>query len=114
MEDKPINGRSGWSILMASVIASMMGSGSGVYAYMQSIGPQQLQSIARPDPATGSDLRRLKEDVQRHKDQHPDAVNLFERRITRLEAQIEQLTATADEIKRDQKTILLELYKARQ
>ena len=54
------------------------------------------QSIARPDPFTGTQAASLKAEIMglreiltRHLDSHPDEVNKFDRRITYLEAQTE-------------------------
>jgi hypothetical protein len=86
--EKPISGTK-WSVLTASIIASMMGSGGGGYAYMQSIGPQQLQTIARPDPATGTQLRSIEGRLKYHLENHPDMIHSFDRRITRLETKLD-------------------------
>ncbi len=85
MAEKPINGSRGWTILVGSVVASLMGSGSGVYVYMQNIGPANLQAMARPDPATGTEMRAVDQKLSYHLENHPDVINHFDRRITRIE-----------------------------
>lgn len=93
MPEKPINGTRGWSILAASIVASLAGSGSGVFIYMQNLGADQIQQIARPDPATGTELRNLAQDLDYHIHNHPDIVNNFDRRITRIEVMLERIEA---------------------
>ena len=76
------------------VIAAVLGSGSGMGGtvfYLNNIAASDLQRIARPDPATGTELRALSRDMQYHFKNHPDVVNRFDRRISRLEAQTEML-----------------------
>lgn len=100
-EQKSINGSKGWSLLLASVAASMMGSGSGVYVYMKNIGPHQLQQVARPDPATGTEMRRLETAMRHHLENHPDIVNRFDRRITRIEVQLENIDSKLDRLTKE-------------
>ncbi|NNF66363.1 MAG: hypothetical protein HKM98_02525 [Gammaproteobacteria bacterium] len=76
----------------ALAVAAMLGSGSGMggtVLYLNNIAPADLQRIARPDPATGTQLRALQREMEYHFKNHPDIVNRFDRRLTRLEAQIE-------------------------
>ncbi len=87
--EKPINGTRGWTILFSSIIASLMGSGSGVYVYMHQLGEREIQRIARPDPATGTELNRLHQELRSHLLNHPDIINQFDRRITRIETLLE-------------------------
>ena len=100
MTEKPINGTRGWSVLVVSVLASLTGSGSGVYVYMKNIGPDQLQTMARPDPATGTEMRILEKRVTYHLENHPDMVNFFDRRITRMETQLEIINEKLDRLQR--------------
>ena len=87
----PINGTKGWSALAGTLLAGVLGSGSGVFVYMKNFTPDQLQQIARPDPATGTQLRRLEAQLRHHFDNHPDIVNSFDRRLTRIETKLELL-----------------------
>ena len=90
-EIKPINGTKGWGVLITSIIISFFGSGGGVFFYMQNLGADQLQQIARPDPATGTELRAIKNELHYHLQNHPDIVNRFDRRLTRLETKVDIL-----------------------
>ena len=95
-----LNGNRNWIILLSTILAAGTGSGGGVYAYMKNIGPAQLQTMARPDPATGSEVKRIQNDLQNHLGNHPDTVNKFDRRITRLETKIESVIQNQLEILR--------------
>lgn len=97
-DDKAINGSRGWTILLSTVLAGTIGSGGGVFIYMQNLGADQLQQMARPDPATGSELRQIRKNLQRHLDNHPDIVNQFDRRITRLEIRLETIIKNQNRI----------------
>lgn len=90
------NGPRPWLILASSIIASLAGSGGGVAVYLHNVGEQQIQRIARPDPATGSDLAQLRIELRRHLDSHPDAVGDFNARITRLETKLDFLISRMD------------------
>jgi len=62
-----------------------------------------LQEIVRHDPAYGSEMRavelrlanlqqqvaQLTVAINKHTESHPDKINQFDRRITRLETQVE-------------------------
>lgn len=85
------SGPRAWVILASSIVASMAGSGGGVAVYLHNVGEQQIQRIARPDPATGSDLAQLRQELYRHLNSHPDAVQDFNARITRLETKLDFL-----------------------
>jgi len=63
----------------------------GSLVYMNNIAPAELQRIARPDPATGTQFKALQREVEYHFRNHPDIVNRFDRRLTRIEAQLELL-----------------------
>ena len=95
-EQKPINGTKGWTVLLSAIVSAMAGSGGGVYIYMRSVTPQQMQALARPDPATGTELKALERRVDRHLDNHPDQANMFDRRITTLEAEVRALERRMD------------------
>ena len=76
------------------VIAAVLGSGSGMGGtvfYLNNISADDLQRIARPDPATGTQLKALQREIKYHLQNHPDVVNRFDRRLSRLEAQTEIL-----------------------
>ena len=68
-------------------LTTALGSGSGMggtVLYLDKIAPEQINS---------SDVKQLARDMQYHLRNHPDTVNQFDRRLTRLEAQIEILQA---------------------
>lgn len=76
------------------ILATLLGSGSGMggtVLYLNKIAPDELLRIARPDPATGTELRAIQRELQYHLHNHPDVINRFDRRISRLEAQVELL-----------------------
>ena len=76
------------------ILAALLGSGSGLGGtmfYLKSISAQDLEEIARPDPATGTQLKGLQREIDYHLANHPDVMNQFERRISRMEAQFEIL-----------------------
>ena len=85
-------------MLIAAVLASLSGSGSGVYLYMKNIGPGQLQTMARPDPATGTEMRRLDSKVDYHLQNHPDVTNRFDGRLIKLEVKLEILEDKMDQL----------------
>ena len=89
IKEKPINGKSGWILLVSSILAAMSGTGGGIYFYMHNVGAEQLQAMARPDPATGTQLRNLEEILKHHMNNHPDAVHSFDSRLTRIETLVE-------------------------
>lgn len=78
--------------MLGLTLAVALGSGSGITGtaiYLQRIAPEDLQRIARPDPATGTELRALRREMEYHMKNHPDIINQFDRRLTRLETKIE-------------------------
>ena len=80
MEERPAKV---WKTLL---LTTALGSGSGMggtVLYLDKIAP----------PVNNSDIRELAREVQYHLRNHPDDVNQFDRRLTRLETQIEILQA---------------------
>ena len=75
--------------ILVAVIGAIGGGFGGTYLLLDSgLATTSLQTVARPDPYTGTQGRALESVVTRHIDNHPDATNHFERRIATLEAQI--------------------------
>lgn len=60
------------AIFVGTMLTTFVGSGGSVFIYMKTMSPEQLQTIARPDPATGAELRRLEIAFRRHIEEHPD------------------------------------------
>ena len=87
-----IKSRSLRESLGIAVLGSLIGSiGSVSLVFKTDLG----QSIARPDPFTGTQgaalinrVDHLEEELDEHTNRHPDLVNQTDRRITRLETQI--------------------------
>ncbi len=77
-------------LLLAVVLGSGSGVGGSVY-WLHNMSPLELQELARPDPATGTELRALAREINYHLRNHPDIVNRFDRRLTRVETQLEVL-----------------------
>ena len=71
------------TLLLTTVLGSGSGMG-GTVLYLDKIAPEQPNS---------SNVRELAREMQYHLRNHPDTVNQFDRRLTRLEAQIEILQA---------------------
>jgi hypothetical protein len=88
-EAKAINGSKGWSLFLLSILGTFFGSGGGVFIYMQNLGAEQLQVMARPDPATGTELKFLNGRFQYHVQNHPDVIHRFDSRLTRLETKVD-------------------------
>lgn len=91
----PANGK--WLIaLVAAVLGSAGGAGGGTYLYFNSLAPQQVEAIARPDPAYGSEVREIEEELESHLRNHPDRnldlrISLLERDMERLRMEMERL-----------------------
>ena len=90
--NKARNGNNRHPVLAVVLGAVLGGSGSiGIF-----LGTPIGESVARPDPFTGSQgakltqrVLHLEEDVGAHLTHHPDAENQFDRRIATLEAKFD-------------------------
>jgi len=76
------------SLAVMAVLGSGSGAGTSAF-YLNNISATELQEIARPDPATGTELRAMQRDIEYHMRNHPDVINQFDRRLTRLETRLE-------------------------
>ena len=57
-KEKILNGT--WLIpLVVSVLGSIGGAGGGSYLYFSRLAPDQLASLTRPDPFTGTEAKKL-------------------------------------------------------
>ena len=65
-DKKENNGRHDkWLVsLLVAVLGAGGGASGGTYLYLRTSGTETLQSIARPDPFTGSDARELKAEIK--------------------------------------------------
>jgi len=99
MASKEYNPKDGsrWTPVLVAIIAAAVGSLGTVSIYL---GTPIGQEIARPDPFTGAqassliaDIRRIEDNINQHITQHPDKLNQFDRRITTLEVQFDQIIA---------------------
>lgn len=87
-----------WNPLVVSIISAILaGSGSVYLVFGTPVG----QSIARPDPFTGTQARALEHEMEKlesrltfHIREHPDRTNQFDRRITVLETQYSTMIST--------------------
>ena len=79
---KTNNGTNGRMALNIAIylISGFVGGGSGVYFYFDRVGPSQLQTIARPDPFTGSQGL----DLQRRLREHEDRISILQRQVDQL------------------------------
>ena len=69
-------------------LVGVLGSGSGMggtVLYLNNIEP------SRPNAAIVTELRELRRELEYHLHNHPDQLNQFDRRLTRLEARLEIL-----------------------
>ena len=65
-------------------VAAVLGSGSGVggsVIYMENIGP----------PEQVTEMREMRRTLEYHLRNHPDVINQFDRRLTRLETKLDIL-----------------------
>ena len=84
------------STLFVAIVSSIVGATGGPYLMVR-IAPDAL----RPDPFTGEQGRALThrlERVERHVDNHPDAAQRFDARISTLEAQNRLILMQLDRI----------------
>ena len=70
--------------VLVAIVSACLGGGSTGAIYLATPAAQKL---ARPDPATGTELRELEKEVREHLRAHPDQINRFDARLTALEAQ---------------------------
>jgi hypothetical protein len=82
-----INGKlNGNRALVVAILSGILGGTGGPWLLVRLGG----DTILRPDPFTGSQGKVLAyrvEELERHVENHPDRVGLFERRITTIETQ---------------------------
>ncbi|MGI9293429.1 MAG: hypothetical protein ACR2PS_05550 [Pseudomonadales bacterium] len=53
-----------WIASIAVVLGAIGGSTGGSYVYIRAIAPQQLETLARPDPFTGSEALELRRELR--------------------------------------------------
>ena len=96
------NGNGTRTTAFVAIIGAFLGAGgSTAVVFNTPLG----QSLARPDPYTGSEAAALEErvshlevDFRYHITNHPDVTNEFDRRITRLETQIDLILTNQQRI----------------
>ena len=97
MTDKEYNTKNGtkWHPVLIAILGAILGSSGSIFVVF---GTPLGQSVARPDPFTGTqaasliaDIRRVESDIDMHITRHPDKLNQFDRRITTLEVQFSQI-----------------------
>lgn len=88
------------STVLVAIVSSILGATGGPYLLVR-VAPDAL----RPDPFTGQQgaaltarVAHLEDEMNSHLTRHPDLVNQFDRRITRLETQYEQIIANQKRI----------------